>query len=1258
MAEFNTIKVKQIDQEDLSNFVSSYVGTGSTAFIIDYLATGGSFGNSLVYASNISQNISGKKTFLTSPAVPYTGGTGDATSRRYIDSLFSIVDSGLSALSSNTYVYRTGDQNIDGNKLFIGDYVGVSYLTRTGSDESAYGINIAESILVDGLGESVFNWESRTASQEWTFNEPPIIDGGYPVISVGNQSIAGVKTFSDGIRVPEASNTGDAVPYAQFKNDLESTGKQLSDLITLSASSIDTSGFAGVLSINGISGNIFTQGRGSVTVKQNGNILSISGDYGTQDTSLFASQEFSLSPTGYDKYRVDFENAFDNVPLVFAQLSSNTGIVYGYQVSGVDTSGYSLVLSSELAHTGFKVSSLAIDKTGLAIGLKGEQGLIGPSLTPAGEWQDEYTYGYLDFITINGASWVCISGHTSSEDYHPNGISGDAYWNILASGTGPRGYDGGSVFAWGGEWDSATAYISGNAVFYNGCSYATHESTTNEPPTGDPWFVVAQRGDSGLSFRYLGDYSTSTNYVGGDVVRFNGGSYVLPDGISASGNKYNPVSVYSEWDAFQDRVVQYNGNYLADKVYFKNDLAYTRSGYGADESIQYIWTADYPVLSFHPNNYYNSFVDCDLATGYNLFELTVSNKDTYNTRYGSGSPTDINLNLRSRNQYGSGFDDLTLIRGKAYYFDNENTFLSFIIATQESGGNYEYQFVDNVKTGARLLVGESNYEEMAYDFALSSGTMRFEPDNDTPDELFLCSPISGYMGWKLRIVDENPWQVFTSGVRGVTGASGESIKGDAGLAFVWRGTWDVDSGYVSGDCAFYDGSTYGTLSSAFGTAPPNSPWFLLASKGDAGQDAAGLAFTWKGDWDIAEEYEPFESVYYNGSSYATTGNPSIGTVPTNLTYWFPVAKSGSVGPKGEVGTGIGFNWMGSYSPVTNYVSGNAVYFQGSSYGSTATVSGIDPTGSASWTLLAAGSNAIFAWRNAWSANTYYHSGDAVSYDGSSYACFSTNYNTLPTIGSVWGLIAAKGSAGTRGLQGGIGPRGTGGLAFEWRGDWDSSFSYSPYDAVFYEGGSYGTILEITGVVEKTVNPVNSEKWFDLAKKGEAGLAFNWKGTWAPSTLYHPYDSVYHSGRSYATLSYAAVDVKPTSAPWFVVAGMGGEEFCLSSYMGTGFPQTGVKVAENFATKNGHITGFVWAMTQASAGSYGVSGVVYKQTMAGTRTDLFPFNIKTPLSYWSGSADHSFSLMDRLGFDLSGNSTDAADITNLSIGLRGYYSYNS
>ena len=59
---------------------------------------------------------------------------------------------------------------------------------------------------------------------------------------------------------------------------------------------------------------------------------------------------------------------------------------------------------------------------------------------------------------------------------------------------------------------------------------------------------------------------------------------------------------------------------------------------------------------------------------------------------------------------------------------------------------------------------------------------------------------------------------------------------------------------------------------------------------------------WTGAWDIATAYTAFDAVTYGGGSYACTIDSAAGILPTNITYWQPMALAGVDGDTGSAGT--------------------------------------------------------------------------------------------------------------------------------------------------------------------------------------------------------------------------------------------------------------------------------------------------------------------------------------------------------------------
>ncbi|MDE1175683.1 MAG: DNRLRE domain-containing protein [Edaphobacter sp.] len=273
------------------------------------------------------------------------------------------------------------------------------------------------------------------------------------------------------------------------------------------------------------------------------------------------------------------------------------------------------------------------------------------------------------------------------------------------------------------------------------------------------------------------------------------------------------------------------------------------------------------------------------------------------------------------------------------------------------------------------------------------------------------------------------------GVAGATGATGA-----AGAGLVYRNVYVAGTAYAVNDAVTFNGSTYVSLQDPnVGHQPDGSPtfWSVLAAAGATG--VAGSA-----------------------GPIGPQGSQGIQGVAGPVG---PTGPTGAIGAAGPQGPPVSF--QGTWSTVTNYALGDAVFFNGSSYvslvgGNTAHqpntaptfwsplaqqgaagaagtagpigpqgLQGIQgvvgPAGSTGATGAAGAAGATgpqgppVNFRGAWSTATLYSVGDAVAFNNSSYISLVSNLNVQPgTDGTVWALLA---QAGAQGPQGSIGPYG-------------------------------------------------------------------------------------------------------------------------------------------------------------------------------------------------------------------------------------------
>jgi hypothetical protein len=150
------------------------------------------------------------------------------------------------------------------------------------------------------------------------------------------------------------------------------------------------------------------------------------------------------------------------------------------------------------------------------------------------------------------------------------------------------------------------------------------------------------------------------------------------------------------------------------------------------------------------------------------------------------------------------------------------------------------------------------------------------------------------------------------GLPGATGATGAT--GAQGPPVSFKGTWLAGQSYAAGDAVGYGGGTYIALVANAGRQPDVSPsyWAVLAQAGTAG--AAGTAgpqgpqgpagatgVNWRGAWTSAAGYLANDAVSYGGSTYLALSS-SLASVPdASPSKWAVLAQAGSAGPTGPSG---------------------------------------------------------------------------------------------------------------------------------------------------------------------------------------------------------------------------------------------------------------------------------------------------------------------------------------------------------------------
>lgn len=221
------------------------------------------------------------------------------------------------------------------------------------------------------------------------------------------------------------------------------------------------------------------------------------------------------------------------------------------------------------------------------------------------------------------------------------------------------------------------------------------------------------------------------------------------------------------------------------------------------------------------------------------------------------------------------------------------------------------------------------------------------------------------------------------------------------------------------------------------------------------------SFVHKGEHNMSESYVERNIVNFDGGSYIAI-QPSTGISPTDSSYWKLIAKKGDTGAQGIQGV------QGEQGERGETGKGFSI---AKTYPSVA---------------------AMFADYN----NPQIPVGSFVLINTSDvnnvenammYVKGETEYNYLTDLSGAQGIRGERGERGLQGIQGIQGERGiTGekgetGLGFNWRGTYSNTISYSLNDVVSYNGSSYVALQNTLGNL-----PTDTASWNMVSQRGVDG----------------------------------------------------------------------------------------------------------------------------------------------------------------------------
>lgn len=424
------IATKQLRQEQLSGFLLSILNQNFTGLANNYFAS-----LNVVHLTGL-ETITGQKSFVLNPNIPYSGTSGQAISRLYVDTGDSILQNQINQFQNPIFI--SGDQFVSGEKNF--NRIIITSGRATGIFEVSYPLSNSGAISLGYLNSVLNN----------------LIPGNI-VFTSGDNNISGINSYVNGgtVYLPEATNPSGGVPLSQLDttsnniiSKLNSTGENLifniNDLqnqinsIDLTAAA-NVTGFGGVLTLNAQSGNLFLQGRGMVSLTTNLNVISISGHTLTRNSQSLLGSVNILS--GIDRQFIPYNVNFDVVPNVLTQLVTtgrNIPILNSY-VSGQTTSGFNIIFSNTVLNSGYKLTYWAATGTGLLIDvIQGEQGIPGLSgasvvgpMGPAGPSVVQF-YNPINYYSSTIITGLNIYEQFAVRDYFITGI----HVGVVQTGSG------------------------------------------------------------------------------------------------------------------------------------------------------------------------------------------------------------------------------------------------------------------------------------------------------------------------------------------------------------------------------------------------------------------------------------------------------------------------------------------------------------------------------------------------------------------------------------------------------------------------------------------------------------------------------------------------------------------------------------------------------------------------------------------------------------------------------------------------------
>lgn len=569
---------------------------------------------------------------------------------------------------------------------------------------------------------------------------------------------------------------------------------------------------------------------------------------------------------------------------------------------------------------------------------------------------------------------------------------------------------------------------------------------------------VGPAGPSG-GLTYQGSYTSRTNYGAGDIVTYNGSSYVS---VAAGNHGNTPGLSAANWGLLAAGGAAGSGATTTSSSLSYQGAYVSTTSYSPDDVVVYLGSS---YVSLSASNHGNTPSSSPAQWGV----LALGGQGVV----GPQGPAGVQGVSGDKGAPGLGY-----------------------VGTYKSTANYGVSDVVGFQGSSYISLLASNHGNTPSSSPIQWGLLAQAQVGAT-----------GAMGTAGTTGATGP-----SGAQGPPGPAGppgsSGAVGAQGLpGLTYQGVYASTTNYKLGDVVLWQGTSYTSLAASnHGSTPALNPeqWGVLSSQGPSGTVGAMGQQGSPGPQGIPGSVGP------NGErgSQGEQGIAGQAGAQGILGQTGATGLQGPMGPQGVAGP-VGMSFRGLYSSSTNYGIADGVTYSGAGYVSTqsSNLGNTPDLNPLQWTMFAAPGAAgavgpagligpvgqsgvqgltgaigpagpagatgaqgpsVANYTGVYSSATNYSLHDAVSYAGSTFVSLMGGNvgNTPDQAAQQWAVLVARGvagrdgSAGLAGLTGSVGAAGIQGLTglqgppVSFRGSWSMAQSYAVGDGVSYSGSSY------------------------------------------------------------------------------------------------------------------------------------------------------------------------------------------------------------